>query len=286
MWEESLAGVRKHLITHSKEAHLTILAERPNGLDNPLFPKMDHLVCFMPGTIALAATGGKTLSEAMKLPTWGAKQEANMGLARELMKTCWGMYKVTATGLSPEIAHFHVDKEVSASSTTTPYASKTSVHMDADPNAFDDSSSAPWRTDYDIHGADYHNLQRPETVESLFYLYRITGDPIYRSWGWTMFQSFISHTFVSPESGFSSIDNVDHIPASFRDNMESFWLAETLKYFYLLFGREDVLPLDKVVFNTEAHPFPVFEMGRLFKTGWKRKARDRGGKIVEQHEKT
>ena len=37
--------------------------------------------------------------------------------------------------------------------------------------------------------------------------------------------------------------------------MESFWLAETLKYFYLLFEDDpEVLPLDKWVFNTEAHP--------------------------------
>lgn len=47
--------------------------------------------------------------------------------------------------------------------------------------------------------------------------------------------------------------------------------AETLKYFYLLFSPNDVLPLDKVVINTEAHPFPRFDMGPLFSTGWKRK---------------
>ena len=57
--------------------------------------------------------------------------------------------------------------------------------------------------------------------------------------------------------------------------------AETLKYFYLLFGPNDVLPLDKVVFNTEAHAFPTFELGKLFKTGWKRKPRDSNGQIVE-----
>lgn len=40
--------------------------------------------------------------------------------------------------------------------------------------------------------------------------------------------------------------------------METFFLAETLKYLYLLFGPEEVLPLDQYVFNTEAHPLPVF----------------------------
>lgn len=46
--------------------------------------------------------------------------------------------------------------------------------------------------------------------------------------------------------------------------METFWLAETLKYFYLLFSDESVVPLDKYVFNTEAHPFPVFQGSKLF----------------------
>jgi hypothetical protein len=41
--------------------------------------------------------------------------------------------------------------------------------------------------------------------------------------------------------------------------MESFFLAETLKYFYLLFEDDpNVLPLDQWVFNTEAHPLPIW----------------------------
>jgi hypothetical protein len=39
------------------------------------------------------------------------------------------------------------------------------------------------------------------------------------------------------------------------DLMPSYFLAETLKYLYLLFAPDSVLDLDKVVFNTEAHPF-------------------------------
>lgn len=107
MWDEILAGMNKHLIMYTKHEGLTVLGERPNGLENPAFPKMDHLACFMPGTIALGATGGKTLKDARKSSSWGKKQDEEMSLARELMKTCWGMYKVTKTGLAPEIAHFH-----------------------------------------------------------------------------------------------------------------------------------------------------------------------------------
>jgi mannosyl-oligosaccharide alpha-1,2-mannosidase len=36
---------------------------------------------------------------------------------------------------------------------------------------------------------------------------------------------------------------------------QSFWLAETLKYFYLIFSPSDLINLDHFVLNTEAHPF-------------------------------
>jgi mannosidase alpha-like ER degradation enhancer 2 len=38
------------------------------------------------------------------------------------------------------------------------------------------------------------------------------------------------------------------------DLMPSYFLAETLKYLYLLFAPDSTLDLDHVVFNTEAHP--------------------------------
>jgi len=50
---------------------------------------------------------------------------------------------------------------------------------------------------------------------------------------------------------------VTRVPPPKRDKMESFFLAETLKYLLLLFDDDDVLPLTDVVFNTEAHPFPI-----------------------------
>lgn len=271
MWDQSLAGIQKHLITYSQKANLTVLGERPNGLHEPISPKMDHLVCFMPGTIALGATQGKTLAEARKLPTWGKKQENEIELAKKLMKTCWATYKVTATGLAAEITHFE---------THDPPAMMADGILTS-PETLSSDAEAEWKKDLIIKPADSHNLQRPETVESLFYMWRITNDDIYREWGWEMFSSFVEHTAVDHKGGYTSINDVNSIPTSARDNMESFWLAETLKYFYLLFGPDDVLPLDKVVFNTEAHAFPNFELGKLFKTGWARKQRDAQGKIVE-----
>jgi len=51
--------------------------------------------------------------------------------------------------------------------------------------------------------------------------------------------------------------DVTVLPPLRRDKMETFFLGETLKYLYLLFGDSDMLPLDRYVFNTEAHPLPV-----------------------------
>lgn len=40
--------------------------------------------------------------------------------------------------------------------------------------------------------------------------------------------------------------------------MESFFLAESLKYLYLLLADDqNMLPLNKYVFNTEGHPLPI-----------------------------
>lgn len=214
MWEESLGGVRKHLITYSEPSRFTVLGERPSGLDGKLSPKMDHLVCFYPGTIALAATGGLTEAEARKLPTWGAKQEADMALARELMHTCWGMYKWMATGLAAEITYFKVND---------PPLPESAPHKA--PKEFDSDPEATWRKDYDVHSNDVHNLQRPETVESLLYMWRITGDPIYREWGWEMFKSFVTHASVEEGGGFTSLSNANTVPPVVKDNLESFWLV-------------------------------------------------------------
>ncbi|ETS86787.1 hypothetical protein PFICI_00615 [Pestalotiopsis fici W106-1] len=271
MWQDTLKGVRKHLITYTEPSGFTIIGERPSGLHGKLSPKMDHLVCFMPGTIALAATGGLSEAEAKKLPGWTKQNEADMKLARELMQTCWGMYKWMATGLAAEITYFNI---------ADPPATESTSHVSPS-DEFSSDPHATWRKDFDVHSMDRHNLQRPETVESLFYMWRITGERKYRDWGWEMFKSFMNYTAVEDGGGFTSLSNANEIPPTTRDNMESFWLAETLKYFYLLFSPNELLPLDKVVINTEAHPFPRFEMGKLFSTGWTRKPRDENGHIIK-----
>ncbi|OWO99303.1 hypothetical protein B2J93_411 [Marssonina coronariae] len=96
-------------------------------------------------------------------------------------------------------------------------------------------------------------ILRPEAIESVWYMYRITGDSTWQDKGWKMFESIINAT--STEYGHSAIYDVTLEQPVRIDEMESFWLAETLKYFYLLYSTPDTISLDEWVLNTEAHPF-------------------------------
>ncbi|MCJ1387923.1 hypothetical protein MMC18_000766 [Xylographa bjoerkii] len=96
-------------------------------------------------------------------------------------------------------------------------------------------------------------ILRPEAIESVFIMYRITGDETWREKGWRMFNAVQNYTRV--EFGYSAIGDVTSDSPRHLDEMESFWLAETLKYYYLLFSTPDTISLDDYVLNTEAHPF-------------------------------
>ena len=81
---------------------------------------------------------------------------------------------------------------------------------------------------------------------------------MYREWGWEITQAFQRHSKVDT-GGYTTVTNVNNPTPTKQNKMESFFLAETLKYLFLLFtDDEDILPLDKWVFNTEAHPLPVW----------------------------
>jgi mannosidase alpha-like ER degradation enhancer 2 len=105
---------------------------------------------------------------------------------------------------------------------------------------------------------------RPEIIESTFYLYhysmrRATDrrqatkklDPKhYQQMGEMMFRDFVK--YCRSEAGYAALKSV--ITKEQTDSMQSFVFAETFKYFYLLFAPARTLNLDKVIFNTEAHP--------------------------------
>jgi len=91
---------------------------------------------------------------------------------------------------------------------------------------------------------------RPEIIESAYYLLNFTNDSRYREMGNTFFDSL--QKYCRTDTGHAALSNVDKKIK--KDEMESFFFAETLKYLYLLYAPPNTLDLSKVVFNTEAHP--------------------------------
>ena len=130
---ESIRGLQKRLLV--EEQGLTYVAELKSGR---MLRKMDHLVCFLPGTLALGA---------QNMPEF---HDEHMALASKLVETCYQMYARQRTGLAPEFVKFQHGMQIGAA----------------------------------------HNLLRPETLESIFYMWRFTKDPKYREWGWRIFMAF------------------------------------------------------------------------------------------------
>ena len=127
---------------------------------------------------------------------------------------------------------------------------------------------------YDVQQADVRAKRegyplRPELIESLMFLYRATGDKSLLAIGEDVLRA-IQHS-TRTACGYATVkDTRDH---RLEDRMESFFLAETSKYLYLLFDEDNfihgrgnsgklhqvasrscVLDTGAYIFNTEAHP--------------------------------
>jgi len=334
--------------------------------------KMDHLVCFLPGLFALGDMYG--ISTSLAKPDNVSMEidhlwEGDLAIAIELERTCYELYRLSPSGLAPEIVHF-----------------------------LNDESGYPGIHQEDVGGghffikeADAHNLLRPEAVESMYILWKVTGDPIYRDHAWQVFRAFqrwarvesieyctevawpsaghdlsleissqvakkylegLKNGYGSKEAhesaslfarellrdwrlenylagahaveemalisakvtlkilvnlanthniedliaqvnssdwmvekelcrdfgtghGYSCLESVKDLPPKRRNKMESFWISETLKYFYLIFSEPPDrclhpscskfqndsnvarYPLEEFVLNTEAHALPI-----------------------------
>lgn len=116
-------------------------------------------------------------------------------------------------------------------------------------------------TDFQVHWGQ-HPL-RPEFVESTYFLFKATGDPYYLEAGRRVVESLQKHARVP--CGFAAVKDVR--TGTHEDRMDSFVLAETLKYLYLLFAFPEDLPLDldHFVFTTEAHLLPL-SLARINRT--------------------
>ncbi|TBU30488.1 seven-hairpin glycosidase [Dichomitus squalens] len=234
----------------------------------------EHLSCFFPGLLALGAHMlplNLSIIDVHKLSPEAQRQyrllerydlrELHMAAAEGLATACWLMYADMPSGLGPEIVAMDPRSRPWIDAVEEWHARGAVGQMPGlranKPILYTRPAKAkvvegPW--DYAIKRAEY--FLRPETIESIYIMWRTTGDPVWRERGWAIFQA-IERESKTP-SGYASLRNVAESPAEQTDDQPSYFLAETLKYLYLLFTNDDPVPLDKWVFNTEAHPLPVF----------------------------
>ena len=139
------------------------------------------------------------------------RAERYMAVAKGLTHTCYQMYHRNPTHLAPEFVRFVSGQDM-------------------------------------VPGANFYIL-RPETAESLFYLHELTGDPIYREWSWEIFQGI--DRYCRTAEAYGAHPDVSSTGRRPDDRMESFFLAETMKYLYLIQDPDQPIDLQKHVFNTE-----------------------------------
>jgi mannosyl-oligosaccharide alpha-1,2-mannosidase len=214
-----------------------------------LLPRGQHLTCFTGGMVGIA-------SRIFNRPD-------ELALAEELTNGCIWAYDSSPNGIAPEIFsvvpcpqkhdctwseqkwHDALSATYTHPLTTTPEETKAKLEK-----IIEERRLPPGYTAID----DRRYILRPEAIESVFIMYRITGDKKYQDAAWRMFQAIekVSRTDIAA----AAIQDVtvEYGKMEKMDSMESFWLAETLKYFYLAFSEWEVVSLDEWVLNTEAHP--------------------------------
>ncbi|KAF5593834.1 class I alpha-mannosidase 1B [Fusarium pseudoanthophilum] len=217
----------------STRPDLTFLGEMRG---DTMIPISSHLASVCGGSLIL----GGLLLQNQTFVDFGVK----------LSESYYEVYRQSPSGIGPELFRWIDDGR-------QPLAKASSKRLPA----------PKWQSFYDKSGYYHTNAEyilRPETIESLYYAYRATGDRKYQDWAWEAFEALNSMCKV--EGGYTGLKSVmktkDDKTRKFVDKMESFWLAETLKYLYLMFAEDSELQVRsdgkmKYVLNTEAHPLLV-----------------------------
>ncbi|XP_073432016.1 mannosyl-oligosaccharide 1,2-alpha-mannosidase IA-like [Dendrobates tinctorius] len=166
--------------------------------------------------------------------------------------TCFagGMFALGADGAPSDKTGHHIELAAEIAKTCHESYDRTTMKLGPEAFRFDGGVEA-----IATRQNEKYYILRPEVIETYMYMWRFTHDPKYRQWGWEAVQALEKYCRV--EGGYSGIKDVYATHPNHDDVQQSFYLAETLKYLYLLFSEDDLLPLEHWVFNTEAHPLPI-----------------------------
>lgn len=246
MYESALASAKRHIFFQpmnkgNESLLISGTAKRFAAGHIKLVPQGQHLTCFAGGMVALAAKA--------------FEQPHDLGTARQLVDGCLWAYESMPSGIMPEVfttvpctndtEDACIWNEQRWHGAIARYAnhggsSRQPVREQAQ-DLIKQNGLAPGFTAIE----DPRYILRPEAIESLFVLYRITGERYYQDKAWSMFQSISTATKTA--IAYAAVNDVREQQPQLYDSMESFWTAETLKYFYLIFSEPNVISLDEYV---------------------------------------
>ncbi|KAJ1899651.1 hypothetical protein LPJ66_001976 [Kickxella alabastrina] len=220
MWSESIQSFKRFSVAQSSTGELF-----PGFVDGlKFYPYADTFTNFIPGTLGLIS---KLIGS-----------DSYFKLAEDLLEGGYSVFDSMPSALGAEAIRY-VRKNVP----TDYFLLKNSSRIEVDKYGF--SLERPYY------------LLRPELIESLFYMYRLTGKSMYADRVWSIWQGMQRNCRV--EDGYVgtadvSVDAAVSGVVNSIDSTESFFYAETFLYLYLTFTNQDVISLDQWVFTTEAHP--------------------------------
>ncbi|KAJ5615889.1 hypothetical protein N7537_001003 [Penicillium hordei] len=209
--------------------------------------QMQYRSCFAGGMFAL---GGALLN----IPT-------HQEIARKLVDGCIWAHRVVPLGIMPEA----FDVVPCASQINCPWSEwlwkqevwkkANSLEPEPNPTLNVDKFIKEYRLPNGFIGISdtAYNL-RPEAIESIFTLYRISGREDLLDAAWDIFQAMQSATQTKNGNAAISAVTDEGSELTFKDSMDSMWMSQTLKYFYLMFSSPDLISLDEFVFNAGGHP--------------------------------
>ncbi|KAL9002870.1 MAG: hypothetical protein Q9188_004225 [Gyalolechia gomerana] len=246
MYEAAMVPIRKHIffraMTPDNQDILVSGGVRVDETLKVIVPDFNgqHLGCFTGGMVGI---GAKIFNRADDMKT-----------ARQLVDGCIWAYNHTQTGIMPEIfrmvpcedekCEWDEGRWLKVVGTSTQTIGKVSDSMtDEQKGSWVAENQRIPRGFADISDRKY--ILRPEAIESIFIFYRMTGEKYYQDVAWRMFTAVENYTRTDIANAAISDVTLPNPPKD--DRMESFWLAETLKYFYVIFADPEVLSLDDYV---------------------------------------
>ncbi|KAF8336420.1 glycoside hydrolase [Cantharellus anzutake] len=261
MYLKSVEGTINNMLFLSPTRDLLYVTAMDAGRPHHQF---EHLACFYAGLLALGVEtlGSQLTQEQSDLHRWAAEG---------LTTSCYLVYAEAESGLGPEIVQMRFGVKMRPVKWIEAVKKwKKNGRPGGVPPGVKGSvrTMAPAPRDYYLRNNAYY--LRPETLESMYIMWKVTGDEIWRHRGWEIFQSI--NLRAKTKVGYGSVAGVNSRRPAIQDSMPSYFMAETLKYLYLLFSSENHIPLDKWVFNTEAHPFPIFHWKESEKQAYKIKS--------------